>query len=70
MVRDDVWEQAWANRRKPWHSLPGQQILCIGCLEKRLGRTLMPCDFTDWPVNNPNKRNASARLRARLNSNA
>ena len=51
MVRDDIWEQAWRGRRKPWQVLPGQQVLCIGCLEKRLGRTLMACDFTDASVN-------------------
>ena len=34
MVHDRVWEQAWAGRRKPHHSkVPGQEILCIGCLE-------------------------------------
>ena len=32
VVRDDVWEQAWC-RRKSWHVLPGQEVLCIGCLE-------------------------------------
>jgi hypothetical protein len=37
MVRDELWERAWAGRRKPWHALPGQEVLCIGCLEKRLG---------------------------------
>ena len=41
MVKDDVWEQAWCGRRKSWHGkIPGQEILCIGCLEKRLGRTI------------------------------
>jgi hypothetical protein len=28
MVNDVVWEQAWAGRRKPWHEIDGQQILC------------------------------------------
>jgi hypothetical protein len=37
MVKDKVWAQAWAGRRKPWHRIPGQEVLCIGCLEKRLG---------------------------------
>jgi hypothetical protein len=46
MVRDEVWEQAWAGRRKAWHGkLPGQEILCIGCLEARIGRTLKRDDF-------------------------
>jgi hypothetical protein len=66
MVHDHVWEQAWAGRRKSWHCLPGQQILCIGCLEQRIGRSLMRCDFTDAPVNDPLDRTHSKRLRDRL----
>jgi hypothetical protein len=46
MVKDAAWEQAWCRRRKWWHGLPGQEVLCIGCLEKRLGRTLVAGDFT------------------------
>jgi hypothetical protein len=67
MVKEEIWEEAWAGRRKSWHGkVPGQEILCIGCLETRLGRTLMPSDFTDAPVNNPDKPNMSARLFDRL----
>jgi hypothetical protein len=51
MVKNDVWEIAWADRFKPWHALYGQQILCIGCLESRIGRTLTCIDFTDVPLN-------------------
>ena len=41
-----VWEQAWVGRRKSWHAkVPGQEVLCIGCLEQRLGRTLIRRDF-------------------------
>jgi hypothetical protein len=66
MVCDEVWAQAWADRLKPWHALDGQQILCIGCLEKRIGRTLMASDFTDAQVNNPNDETISDRLYDRL----
>jgi hypothetical protein len=66
MVADSVWEQAWAGRRKAWHSLPGQEYLCIGCLEARIGRTLNSGDFTDAPVNNPFQDDISVRLRNRL----
>jgi hypothetical protein len=67
MVKNEIWDQAWAGRRKSWHALSGQQILCVGCLEKRLGRTLMACDFTDVPVNNdPHTWRKSKRLRDRL----
>ena len=62
-----MWEQAWAGRRKAWHGkLPGQEILCIGCLEQRIGRTLVRCDFTDSPINDPHEETMSARLRDRL----
>jgi hypothetical protein len=66
MVKDEVWEQAWCGRRKSWHGMPGQEILCIGCLEHRIGHTLMASDFTDAPVNNPDQSNMSARLRNRI----
>jgi hypothetical protein len=67
MVKDEVWDQAWIGRRKPWHGrVPGQEILCIGCLEQRLGRTLMCCDFTDAPINDSNQDNISERMRDRL----
>jgi|SRR5262245_42339514 len=37
MVRDSVWKAAGME--------PMGGCLCIGCLEKRLGRTLTPKDF-------------------------
>src|SRR5215831_11331112 len=42
MVKDEVWLQAcgYIEGRLPGEGL-GKQILCIGCLEKRIGRTLM-----------------------------
>jgi hypothetical protein len=46
-VKDEIWEQAWAGRRKSWHGrVPGTEILCLACLEQRIGRKLMVCDFT------------------------
>ena len=54
MVRDDVW---------PIDPDGGQ--LCVGCLEKRIGRRLVPGDFIDAPVNRPGS-NTSARLADRL----
>jgi hypothetical protein len=44
----------------------GQEILCIGCLEKRIGRTLCRTDFLDVPINDPNRHQHSDRLRDRL----
>jgi hypothetical protein len=47
MVHDSVWGDAGmkTNPRKP------EGMLCIGCLEDRLGRRLTPADFTDAEVN-------------------
>ena len=53
-VKDEVWLQAcgYIEGKLPGEGL-GKQFLCIGCLERRIGRTLMCYDFTDAPVNNP-----------------
>jgi hypothetical protein len=42
------------------------EILCIGCLGRRIGRTLSRDDFTDAPINDPDKEGMSDRLRNRL----
>jgi hypothetical protein len=57
MVHNEVWERAGMKRG----------FLCIGCLEKRIGRRLRSADFTDAPVNNSHPWN-TARLRDRLSS--
>ena len=44
MVHDALWLKA-----NPTDS----GMLCIGCLEVRLGRTLTSEDFTDAPINQP-----------------
>lgn len=57
MVQHDLWISAGV----------GDGLLCIGCLEDRLGRRLESCDFTDAPINVlPVPR--SARLQERLRS--
>lgn len=40
MVTDQVWD-----------SVANRGMLCIGCLEQRLGRMLHARDFTDAPIN-------------------
>ena len=62
MVTDETWALAWPG--PPIKSMLGQQILCIGCLERRIGRTLTACDFTAVPLND--LADNSARLRDRL----
>jgi hypothetical protein len=60
VVKDDVWDQAWVGRCRSQYVIPGSgglidEFLCIGCLEQRIGRTLCHTDFTDAPINNPNR---------------
>jgi hypothetical protein len=55
MVHDTVWGAA---------AELGDAFLCIVCLERRLGRTLTPQDFTDAPVNAPSPAD-TPRLRNR-----
>jgi hypothetical protein len=42
MVWDRVWNQAMADQ---------SGMLCVGCLERRLGRKLVPDDFNESPLN-------------------
>ena len=56
MVTDEVWQAAWPRQRG---------MLCIGCLENRLGRELTASDFTDAPINR-GVFDYSERLAARL----
>jgi hypothetical protein len=46
LVHDHVWEQAWSNS-KTTNSTEFfcDELLCVGCLEKRLDRQLTPADF-------------------------
>lgn len=48
MVKDSVWET-----EAKMDSEGG--MLCIGCLEDRIERLLVPSDFTDCPVNNDDR---------------
>jgi hypothetical protein len=60
MVRNAVWERALG------HPIPNfdDTVLCIGCLERRIGRTLTRHDFTACPANNDP--DWSERLRDRM----
>jgi hypothetical protein len=58
MVHDPLWEQAGMT--------PNGGELCVGCLERRLGRDLTPTDFTGVFLNVPLHGWHSARLNHRL----
>jgi hypothetical protein len=55
-----------------WISAVGSKegMLCIGCLETRIGRQLTKEDFTDCWINNPSLVSKSQRLLERLTSKA
>jgi hypothetical protein len=45
MVTDEVWPEADCGLESGWG------MVCIGCLEERLGRELTAEDFTGAPIN-------------------
>lgn len=57
MVHDHVWHEA---------NPQDDGMLCIGCIERRLGRGLTSGDFTGAPVNTDGDRDRSDRLLDRL----
>ena len=59
MVKRNLWKKYGAY---------GDGVLCIGCLEERMGRRLVRADFTKAPVNVEERDNRSIRLIARLES--
>jgi hypothetical protein len=60
MVTDSVWGDA-----TPFDE---GGMLCIECLELRLGRILVQADFMDCPVNSGSVFEQSPRLKARLDN--
>ena len=59
MVHDGTWDLATED-------FGGDGMLCIGCLENRLGGLLTSDDFTDCPLNAINLITGSTRLKNRL----
>jgi len=47
LLKNSIWEKAWtATHQKSAHSkMPMKHFLCIGCIEKRIGRQLTRRDF-------------------------
>ena len=48
MVHDNIWEEGVQEEER-------ENLLCLDCLEKRLGRKLEIKDFNNYPVNEPIK---------------
>lgn len=57
MVQNELWSEAIPEKHG---------MICIGCIEQRLGRLLTKDDFTDAPLNSMNLVMGSTRLRNRL----
>lgn len=59
------WYMVWDS---VWLAADGGSVdfLCIGCLEKRLGRELIPSDFSSVPLNSLSGYSRSLRLRTRM----
>ena len=60
---DALWTMIAPLVGQPW------SMLCIGCVEGRLGRRLVPADFPVVPCNDPSRSGMSVRLRARITGN-
>jgi hypothetical protein len=66
LLKKAVWEQAWPGTSQKNTEMALKHFLCIGCIEKRLGRKLRRADFDmSSPHNKPNE-SMSVRLRNRL----
>jgi hypothetical protein len=64
-----VWDGVWQAAGMPVNDeaeFSGEGVLCVGCLEHRLGRRLRAADFTAAPVNWPGSALHTPRLRSRL----
>ena len=59
MVHDEIWYSAIT-------AMDQGHMLCIGCLEQRLGKLLTKDDFTGAPVNDLWGQFGSTRLQSRL----
>lgn len=66
-VWEDVWFEAFGrvwDEGAPWDEkerIIMAGYLCLGCLEARIGRRLVPSDFSDCPVNDPAATRCSER---------
>lgn len=59
--------------RSLWNKYVGEKapgVLCVGCLETRMGRELWGGDFIHWPINNVEEYPRTDRLRDRLTREA
>jgi len=69
VLRYDIWSSLCiSNKLSLWNSISHVRFLCVGCIEKRLGRDLKPSNF-DWinaPINGFRRFVKSTRLKDRM----
>lgn len=66
--RDTTHEHYFVNN-SVWFGeakMPETGMLCVQCIEGRIGRSLEPSDFTNAFINNPRKNMMSDLLRSRI----
>ena len=61
MINHSLWDSITVETK-------GNGMLCIGCVEVRIGRSLTGADFTDAPINQVGFYNKSDRLLNRIMS--
>lgn len=65
-LHHDLWAAAMAAAAPAKPNPHGTEMLCVGCVETRLGRPLTPADFfPDLPINGPDE-TRSDRLKDRM----
>lgn len=63
----DTWYEYYMIHNHLWDKTNvGDGMLCIGCCETRIGRTLNKNDFPDYPINQPEFWEKTDRLKNRL----
>ena len=53
MVEDEVWDSALTDEEHAREDGGYHLVLCIRCVEERIGRKLGADDFTNMPINRP-----------------
>ena len=67
LCEQPVWNEYFMVHRKIWDQYGAKNgMLCVGCLESRMGRELVPADFRNCEVNTDTNRSRSERLNNRL----
>lgn len=70
MLTDDLWARVVATEPPVRPNAGGVVVLCVGCIEHRIGRELQPPDFKTVPLSDPTLNAMSPRLLTRIGASA